>query len=80
MKLSDQILTSTIYVSITVFLAIVFYMTAKLAWLNRETTTPRLSIPMIVIQASIPFAMIVMLYYNVKYFILSFSRKGDFPQ
>lgn len=70
----QRIIEIVIYIGVSIFLIIVFIVTSKLAWINRTTFTPRLQIPMSVIQASIPFGMGIMLYYNLKYFILSFRK------
>jgi C4-dicarboxylate transporter DctQ subunit len=75
-KALQRVIEILVYIIVSIFLVVAFYVTAKLAWINRATLTPRLQIPMSLVQASIPFAMAVMLYYNVKYFVLSFRKES----
>ena len=75
-KPMQRVIEIIVYVIVSIFLVVAFYVTAQLAWINRATLTPRLQIPMSLVQASIPFAMGIMLYYNVKYFILSFRKES----
>ena len=72
----QRVIEIIVYILVTIFLVVAFYVTAQLAWLNRATLTPRLQIPMSLVQASIPFAMGIMLYYNIKYFVLSFRKES----
>ena len=75
-KKMQRVIEIIVYILVTIFLVVAFYVTAQLAWLNRATLTPRLQIPMSLVQASIPFAMGIMLYYNIKYFVLSFRKES----
>ena len=75
-KKLQRVIEIIVYLLVTIFLIVAFYVTAQLAWLNRATLTPRLQIPMSLVQASIPFAMGIMLYYNLKYFIISFRNES----
>lgn len=66
-----------VYLIACVFLVYFCYVSANLAWVGRLAGTPRLSIPMVYVQGSIPFGMLFMGYFFAKHFITSFSREKD---
>lgn len=67
------------HVAVIVFLCMMLWTTSQLAWMNRATFTPRLDLPMLAIQGSIPFGMAVFLYYEIKATVLYLKKKGGNP-